>query len=122
MRAAGALAETDKPAAIKAYTAMAGDGTLPPAFQDLAAIRAGLLTVDTAPLAEVQRLLEPLAESDRPFRHSARDLLALSAWQHKDVKAAQKYLDLMAKDADTPSGVRARADVLSALIAATGKG
>jgi hypothetical protein len=122
MRAANALAGGDKPAAIKAYTAMAQDGTLPPAFQDIAAIRAGMLMVDTAPLADLQRLLDPLAGSDRPFRHSARDLLALSAWHHQDVAATKKYLDMMAKDSDTPPGVRARADVLAALIAANGKG
>ena len=122
MRAANALAESDKAAAVKAYDAIAQDGGTPPVFQDLAAVRAGLLLVDTAPLTDLQRRLEPLADSIRPFRHSAREVLALSAWHNKDVAAAQKYLDLMAKDAETPAGVRARADVLAALIAANGKG
>ena len=36
--------------------------------------------------------------------------------------AAKKYLDEIAKDGETPAGVRARADVISALIAGTGKG
>ena len=121
-RAAAALGQSDKAGAVKAYDAIAQDGSLAQVWQDLAAVRAGLLLVDTAPLAEMQRRLVPLAQSDRTFRHSARELLALSAWHHNDVATAKKYLDMMAQDAETPPGVRSRADVLAALIAATGKG
>jgi len=71
---------------------------------------------------QLRRRLDPLAQSDRSFRHSARELLALSAWRNNDVTAAKKYLDMIAGDAETPGGVRARADVLAALIASTGRG
>ena len=121
-REANTLAATNKDASVKAYDALAADGGVPPAFQDLAAVRAGLLLVDTAQLSEMQRRLDPLAQSDRSFRHSARELLALSAWRNNDVTAAKKYLDMIAGDAETPGGVRARADVLAALIASTGRG
>lgn len=121
LREANALASTDKAAAVKAYDAVAQDGSVPAIFQDLASARAGLLLVDTAALADMQRRLEPLAESGRAFRHSARELLALSAWRNNDVTAAKKYLDEIAKDGETPAGVRARADVLNGLIAGTGK-
>lgn len=121
-REANALAASDKDAAVKAYDALASDGSVPPVFKDLASVRAGIVLVDTAPLSEMQRRLDPLAASDRSYRHSARELLALSAWRNNDTNAAKKYLDMIAKDLETPSGVRARADVLSALIAATGKG
>jgi hypothetical protein len=121
-RAAQALAAKDKQAAVKAYDALAQDGSLQPLWQDLAAIRASLLLIDTAQLSEMQRRLVPLADSARPYRHSARELLALSAWHNNDVTTAKKYLDMMAQDAETPPGVRSRADVLAALIAATGKG
>jgi len=121
-RAAQALAAKDKQAAVKAYDALAQDGSLQPLWQDLAAIRASLLLIDTAQLSEMQRRLVPLANSARPYRHSARELLALSAWHNNDVTTAKKYLDMMAQDAETPPGVRSRADVLAALIAATVKG
>jgi len=121
-RAAQALAAKDKQAAVKAYDALTQDGSLQPLWQDLAAIRASLLLIDTAQLSEMQRRLVPLADSARPYRHSARELLALSAWHNNDVTTAKKYLDMMAQDAETPPGVRSRADVLAALIAATGKG
>ena len=90
-------------------------------WQDLAAVRAGLLLVDTASLADMRRRLEPAAEPTRSFRHTARELLALSAWRNHDAAAARKYLDMIAGDAESPIGVRARADVLSALITADGK-
>jgi hypothetical protein len=84
-------------------------------------VRAGLLLVDTAPLADLRRRLDPVAEPTRSFRHTARELLALSAWRNHDVSAARKYIDMIAGDAESPIGVRARADVLSALITADGK-
>jgi hypothetical protein len=80
-----------------------------------------MLLVDTASLADMQKLLAPMAEPGRVYRHSARELLALSAWKNKDLAAAKRYLDMMAADGETPPGTRARADVLSALIAGNGK-
>jgi hypothetical protein len=121
MRAAGALAQSKATDAVKAYDEISADASLGAIWQDLAAVRAGLLLVDTAPLTEMRRRLEPVAEPTRSFRHTARELLALSAWRNHDVVAARKYLDMIAGDAESPIGVRARADVLSALITADGK-
>jgi len=120
-RAAAELAPSKRDEAVKAYDSLAADASLSPLWQDLAAIRAALLLVDTAPLTEMQRRLEPLAESGRAYRHSARDLLALAAWRAKDPALAKKYLDMIAADGETPPGIRSRADVLAALIAGNGK-
>ena len=121
MRAAGALAQSKPADAVKAYDEISADASLGTIWQDLAAVRAGLLLVDTAPLADMRRRLDPVAEPTRSFRHTARELLALSAWRNHDVSAARKYIDMIAGDAESPIGVRARADVLSALITADGK-
>ena len=111
-----------KPAdAVKDYDVLAADGSLGPLWQDLASVRAGMLLVDSAPLAEMKKRLGPLTGPDRIYRHSARELLALSAWRNNDTAAAKHYLDMIANDAETPPGTRTRADVLSALIAANGK-
>jgi hypothetical protein len=112
---------TKRDDAVKAYEALAADNSLGATWQDLAAVRAGMLLVDTASLADMQKLLAPMAEPGRVYRHSARELLALSAWKNKDLAAAKRYLDMMAADGETPPGTRARADVLSALIAGNGK-
>ncbi|MGA8967619.1 MAG: tetratricopeptide repeat protein [Pseudolabrys sp.] len=121
MRAAGALAQIKPADAIKAYDELSTDASLGAIWQDLAAIRAGLLLVDTASLSDMRRRLDQLAEPTRSFRHSARELLALSAWRNHDLSAAKRYLDMIASDAESPIGTRTRADVLSGLIAAEGK-
>jgi hypothetical protein len=121
MRAAGALAQIKPADAIKSYDELAADTSLGTTWQDLAAVRAGMLLVDTASLADMRRRLDPLAEPTRSFRHTARELLALSAWRNHDLAAAKRYLDMIATDAESPIGTRARADVLSGLIAAEGK-
>lgn len=120
-QAASALARTKQPDGIKAYDELAADASLGPIWQDLAGVRAGLLLVDTASLADMQNRLGSLAEPGRPYRHTARELLALSAWKNNDAAATKRYIDMIAADAETPPGTRSRVDVLSALIAANGK-
>ena len=120
-RAAAELARVKPPEAVKAYDDLAADGSLGAVWQDLAALRAGLLLVDSAPLADMRRRLDPLTEPTRTFRHTARELLALSAWRSHDGATARRYVDMIAADGETPPGTRARIDVLSALIAAESK-
>jgi hypothetical protein len=120
-RAASELAQIKPADAVKAYDDLAADRSLGATWQDLAALRGGMLLVDTAPLADMRKHLEPLAEPGRTFRHTARELLALSAWRNKDMNAARKYIDMIVADGDTPPGTRARIEVLSGLIAAGAK-
>jgi hypothetical protein len=120
-RAAAAAANVKPADAVKAYDDLAADSSLGATWQDLAGVRAGMLLVDSAQLADMRRRLDPLAEPSRTFRHTARELLALSAWRNHDVTSARRYIDMIATDAETPPGTRARIDVLSALIAADGK-
>jgi len=121
-REAAELALRDPAAAIKAYDALIADSAIGRAMQDLATVRAGLLLADTAPYDEVRARLEPLTANDRPFRHTAREILALAAWRVGDHKAATHWFDLIMTDAETPAGTRARVEMLIALSAADGKG
>ena len=116
-RAAAALAQVKPADAVKAYDAIAADRSVEQTFQDLAGVRAGMLLVDSATLADLRTRLDPLAEPSRTFRHTAREILALSAWRNHDAATAKRYIDMIAGDAETPPGARARIDVLSALIA-----
>lgn len=120
-RAASELAQTKPAEAVKAYDAIAADNSLGAIWQDLAGLRAGLLLVDTATFDELRRRLDPLSEPGRVYRHTTRELLAMSAWHNHDLTAARRYIDMIASDAETPPGTRTRVDVLSALIAADGK-
>jgi hypothetical protein len=120
-RAAAELAQIKTEDAVKAYDVLAADNSLGSNWQDLAALRAGLLLVDSATFADLRTRLEPLTEPTRVYRHSARELLALSAWRAGDATAARRYVNLIASDAETPPGARTRIEALSALLAADGK-
>jgi hypothetical protein len=122
LREAAQLAPTDSKAAVSAYDQIAADNGAGQVMQDLAAVRAGMLLVDTAPYSEMRSRLEPLTAADRTFRHSARELLALSAWKAGDMTGARQWTDMIMTDPQTPQGTRSRAQVLSELIAASGKG
>lgn len=122
LREAAELAHTDKAAAVKAYDEIATDKSAGQVIDELAALRAGFLLVDTAPYSEIRARLEPLTGADKSFRHSARELLALSAWKSGDMAAARQWTDMIIADPQTPQGTRTRADILSELIAASGKG
>jgi hypothetical protein len=122
LREAAELAHTDKAAAVKAYDEIAADKSAGQVIDELAALRAGFLLVDTAPYAEIRTRLEPLTGADKTFRHTARELLALSAWKSGDMTAARQWTEMIITDPQTPPGTLTRAQVLSELIAASGKG
>jgi hypothetical protein len=122
LREAAQLAPTDKKAAIGAYDQIAADGSAGQVIQDLAAVRSGFLLVDTAPYSEIRTRLEPLTAANRTFRHSAREILALSAWKSGDMTAARQWTDTIMSDPQSPAGTRSRAEILGELIAASGKG
>ena len=109
------LGKLNPAAAVKEYDALAADGSIGRTLQDLAVVRGAMIDVDTAPLADLAAKLEPLTAAGRPFRHSARELLALAAWRANDQAAAKRWFDLIATDAETPAGMRQRIDVLMAL-------
>ncbi len=122
LREAAELAPTDRNAAVKAYDQIAADKGAGQVIQDLAAVRAGYLLVNVAPYPDLLARLEPLTAADRTFRHTAREILALSAWKAGNVTAARKWTDMIMADPQTPTGTRNRAEVLSELLAANNKG
>jgi len=122
LREAAQIARTDPKAAVKAYDEIAADRSVDQVMRDLATLRAAYLLVDTSSYGDLRARLEPLTEANRPFRHSARELLALSAWKEGDVGAARQWADAILTDPQSPPDARSRAEVLSELISASGKG
>ncbi len=115
LREAEELAAADDKSAIAAFDRIAEDTANPELLRDVAAIRAALVLVDTADFAEMSRRLEPLAEPGGPMRHSARELLALSAWRNGDLAAARRWGEAALADPQAPADLRARIDILLAL-------
>ena len=116
LRAADEASSGDPKAAAKMYDDIAADSGVGSEWRDLAKIRAANLLVDSASYADIQQRLETSAEPKSTFRHSARELLALSAWRNNDMTAARKWLDAIAEDGETPPSLRSRAEALQALL------
>ncbi|WP_426413797.1 tetratricopeptide repeat protein [Bradyrhizobium ganzhouense] len=116
LRAAAEASARDSKAAAKMYDDIVADTGVGSEWRDLAKIRAAGLLVDSASYADIQQRLETSAEPKSTFRHSARELLALSAWRNNDMTAARKWVDAIAEDGETPPGLRSRAEALQALL------
>lgn len=116
LRTAAEVASRDKAAAAKMFDDIALDSSVGMSERDLARIRAAQLLLETTTYPNMLQRLEPAAGKDGAFRHSARELLALSSWRANDPTATRQWLDMIANDGDTPPGLRSRAEALQALL------
>lgn len=116
LRGAAEAAARDPAAGAKLYDSIAADPGVATTEQDLARVRAAGLLMDTEPYDAIRQRLEPASGPDRTYRHTARELLALSAWRANDATAARQWLDMIGNDAQTPASMRSRAEALQALL------
>jgi hypothetical protein len=116
LRAAAELAFRDPQAAARMYDEIAADRSVGAPEQDLARIRAAGLLVDTTSYPNMRQRLESATAPGATYRHTARELLALSAWRANDTAAARQWLDMIANDGETPASLRSRAEALQALL------
>ena len=116
LRAAADAAAADPKAAAKLYDSIAADPSISVTEQDLARIRAASLVMETESYADMLKRLEAATAEGRTFRHTARELLALSAYRTNDATAARQWLDMIGNDARTPASMRSRAEALQALL------
>ncbi|CAN1567002.1 Tetratricopeptide repeat-like domain containing protein [Rhabdaerophilaceae bacterium] len=104
--------------AVSAFDAIAADSSIEADWRDIARLRAGLLLVDTAPFADVEKRLLPLISGTAVFRHSAREALAISAWKHGEAAKALDALQAVILDSESPQGLRQRSELLLAVVRA----
>jgi hypothetical protein len=116
LRQAAEIANRDPQAAAKMYDEIAADRSVGAPEQDLARIRAAQLLLESTTYQNMLQRLEPATAATSTFRHTARELLALSAWRANDGTAARQWLDLIANDGETPPSLRSRAEALQALL------
>jgi hypothetical protein len=116
LREAAEYSGGDPAAAVKAYDAIAADGTIDPLFQNLARLRAALLRLDEADEKEIESRVGPMTANDNPFRFSAREALALAALKHDDFDAAGRQFDAIVVDPQAPASMRQRAEALLAVV------
>ncbi len=118
MRAAGETGKTDPAAGAKGFDAIAADTAVDSDLRDVAALRAGILMVDTADAAELHRRLDPLADANSTYRDIAREMLAVAALKRGDDTEAGKDLDAIMADPTTPGDIRQRAGFYLGLVRA----
>jgi hypothetical protein len=116
LRTAAEVANRDKSAAAKMFDDIAADTSVGAPERDLARIRAAQLLLETTTYPNMLQRLEPATAADATFRHTARELLALSAWRANDTAATRQWLDLIANDGESPPSLRSRAEALQALL------
>ncbi|MBX9634692.1 MAG: tetratricopeptide repeat protein [Magnetospirillum sp.] len=111
----------DRDGAIALYERVAASGA-DEVYRDLSQLKAAYLKLDSADPAAVEKMVEKLAVESSPWRHSAREVLALAAAKRGDEAKAADLFRKIADDAAAPQGVRARAAEMLAATGAKAKG
>ncbi len=115
LKKAGLLAEQGQAdAAAKSFLAIAGDSGVEQRFRDLATILGTVheINAGAADPATVEARLAPYRDPKSAWRHSARELTALMALKAGDVAKARENLQAITLDAQSPGGIRSRAQEL----------
>ena len=117
LQEAAALSSAGEPQkAAEVYRDIAADSGIDQIYRDLASLLRAIETVDTADPAELTATLTPLTGDASPWRHGAREVLALLAVRQGDRDEARERFQALAEDADAPAGIRGRArDMLSVI-------
>jgi len=118
-RAAATLAANgDAAGAALAYEQIAGANGYDAIYRDLAVILGSIqhMNAPGTDRAAVEARLAPLAANDNPWRHSARELLAVLAEGAGDRARARDLLKALSDDPGAPGGIRQRAGELLAAL------
>jgi len=116
LRAAADASSRDPKAGVKLYDEISADAGVGANERALASVRAATLLLDTDSYDDMQKRLQAVAQPGGIYRHTARELLALSAWRNSNIAEARKWLDQIAEDGESPASLRSRAEALQAVL------
>lgn len=105
-----------KDEALAIYEAIAGNSGADLLLRQYAELQIASLKVDTADFTEIQNRLTPLTGDNNAWRHSARELLGLSAYRAGRLEEAKQIFLELAADQHTPPSIRERAGIIMGLI------
>jgi len=108
-RAAMALRQNDRKAAIDLYRQVAADDGLPQAYRDLATVRGTMTEFDSLKPDEVIARLAPLSQPGNPFFGSAGEMTGMALLAKGDRAGAGQMFARMAADKQVPESIRSRA-------------
>ena len=106
----------DKAGAISEFDAIAAEASAPAEVKNLARLRAALLMVDTASVADLQTRVGDLITTGNSWRHTAREIIGLAAWRIGDFATARKFYTDLDNDQGADNEVHQRARLMLALI------
>jgi hypothetical protein len=114
--AAKAKDEAGRKDAVSAFDALAASTALPAEWRELAKLRAAMVLVDQGNYDEVEKRLMPLSAPSQPYRHSAREAIALAAYAAGKFDKALDALQAIILDTDAPASLRQRAEIMLAVV------
>jgi len=116
MEMAAIKAQTGKSAEAAQLYMQAADAFTDPLYKDLATLRAVMVVADDLSLADLDAKLSLLTGPGRPFRFTARELLAAKAFEEGNLARAREDYTYLSLALDAPSGARTRAGQALALM------
>jgi hypothetical protein len=106
----------DRAGAVNAYRELAADTGIDALYRDLALVLGALHEIDTADRAALGQRVARLTADDNPWRYSAREIIAVLARHDGDGDKARQLYSGLANDVAAPSGIRARAQEMLAIL------
>ncbi len=106
----------DGAAASAVYWELADDSSVAKTYRGLATVLGAMNGADSVDGDRIKQRLTPLNDGKSPWRHSAKELLAVLEMQAGDKTKALEMFKQLADDASTPQGVRSRANQLVAIL------
>ena len=107
-RAALAIQQSDTKLAIAKYREIAGDGSLPKPYRDIALIRQTALEFDQIQPQEVIARLQPLAKPGAPWFGTAGEMTAMALIKQGKKAEAGRLFAAIANDKNVPETIRGR--------------
>ena len=116
MQEGGLRAGAGKPAEAAALFDQAAKTAPNPVLADLASLRAAMVLLDTAPYADMQRRLTPLADGKRPYSLYAREALATAKLLAGRTADARRDFSVLTLALGAPEDMRQRCQIAVTLI------
>ncbi len=98
------------------YEAVAKQSGVDPLLSGFARLQTAMLKVDTADWTEMQNRLNDLTTDSNPWRHSARELLGMSAFKAGKIDEARGQFEKLLSDRATPPNISERVTMMMAML------
>lgn len=117
LRLAGSkVAAGEKDQALADYDAIGADASVSASLRDVARLRAALIALDLGQFETARAQAEQLNDPANPWRHAAREVLGLVAYENNAFEEARTIFTEMQSDAETPPDLWVRSGLMLSLI------